>query len=52
MYYKLFNPITKQVEYWHGEQSRAGFLFTIGSSILPLGTRKPKNVSRETIKEF
>ena len=52
MYYKLFNPINKTVEYWHGSPARSSFLLTIGVLILPLGSRLPKNVSRETIKEF
>lgn len=39
-------------EYWCGDSSRAYVLLQIGNIVLPLGGRKPKNVSRETIKQF
>ena len=37
---------------WHGDTKRSNTLTKLGGMILPLGTRKPRNVSRETIKEF
>ena len=52
MYYKLFNPITNKVEYWHGDPKRSSQLLRFGVLIIPIGNHKPKNVSHETIKQF
>ena len=49
-YYKVVRDT--KVEVWHGESSRAEKALNHWSFILPLGTKKPANVSRETIKEF
>ena len=54
-YYLLFdtNPNTYNViTYWVGDSSRADFLTKLGDMIIPLGNKKPKNVSRETLKQF
>lgn len=51
-YYKLYNTNTQQFEYWHGDTTMSKFLLTLGRYIIPLGNKLPKNVSRETIKEF
>ena len=48
-YYKIIRK--GKVEIWHGESDRVHML-RHDSFILPLGYRKPRNVSRETIKEF
>lgn len=39
-------------EYWRGKSENAGVLLTFGALVLPLGNKKPRNVSRETLKEF
>jgi len=41
-----------KIEYWKGDHTKRGFLIHTAGLILPLGTRKPKNVSRETIRQF
>ena len=53
-YYLLRDTLFHYNEIWHGESERADFLLNLGKPfiIIPLGTRKPRNVSRETIKEF
>ena len=40
------------VQYWVGDNSKAVILTHSNKLVLPLGTRKPRNVSRETIKQF
>lgn len=57
MYYLLLDtnvkPLTTPVTtYWCGDNSKAGFLTSLRGFVIPLGTRKPKNVSRETIWNF
>lgn len=57
MYYALIDtnvkPLTQPIiTYWMGDSTRASFLTRLRGSVLPLGTRKPRNVSRETIREF
>lgn len=52
MYYKVYNTTTHKIEYWRGDPANAGFLLTTGNFIIPTGTHKPRNVSRETIKQF
>ena len=57
MYYLLLDtnvkPLTTPVTtYWCGDNSKAGFLTDLRGFVIPLGTRKPKNVSRETIWNF
>ena len=49
-YYIVFK--NREMEYWCGDSARAYVLLQIGNIVLPLGSRKPKNVSRETIKQF
>lgn len=58
-YYKLIDPfgMTKYntspvVSYWHGDTTKSKILLALRGFVLPLGTAKPKNVSRETIYEF
>lgn len=51
-YYQVYNPVTSTSTYWIGDSSKASFLLEFGNLILPLGNKKPKNVSRETIKQF
>lgn len=51
-YYQLINTITNKTEYWSGDSTHSSHLLKFGKLILPLGTHKPKNVSRETIKQF
>lgn len=44
---------TENIAYWHGDMEKSDKLIKFGFDfILPLGTRKPRNVSRETIMEF
>lgn len=56
MYYVLVDPIIQPPitikTYWRGDNSRAGFLTELRGFVIPLGTRNPKNVSHETIREF
>lgn len=40
------------VQYWYGDSAKASLLLKFNRLILPLGTRKPRNVSRETLKQF
>lgn len=53
-YYRVIDKIDGQlkIETWHGDNLRANWLLRNKFQVLPLGTQKPKNVSRETIKEF
>lgn len=51
-YYKLIDPITSTTEYWKGDTSNSRWLLSTKKFILPLGNKLPKNVSRETLKEF
>ena len=49
-YYKVIRG--GKIEFWHGESARAAEALSHWFFILPLGSKKPRNVSRETIKEF
>ena len=40
------------VQYWVGDSRNAITLTHLNKLVLPLGTRKPRNVSRETLKQF
>ena len=53
-YYRVINKIGDKltIETWHGDTSRAEWLLKTKFQVLPLGTKRPSNVSRETIKEF
>lgn len=51
-YYQVYNPVTSTSTYWTGDNSKAGFLLTSGNFIIPLGNKKPKKVSRETLHQF
>lgn len=53
-YYRTIDKLGDKlvIETWHGDTSRASWLLTNKFQVLPLGTKKPKNVPRETIKEF
>lgn len=51
-YYRTITKDGKAIEIWHGDTARASWLLTTNKLVLPLGTHKPKNVLRETIKEF
>ena len=49
-YYKTIK--NHKTEYWCGDSQRASVLLIMGYTVIPLGVRKPKNVSRETFKVF
>lgn len=51
-YYKVIDITTHKIEYWKGATSNSSWLLHTGNFIIPLGSRLPKNVSRETIKQF
>lgn len=51
-YYQVYNPLTSASTYWTGDNTKAGFLLTSNNFIIPLGNKKPKKVSRETILTF
>lgn len=51
-YYRTISKNGLAIEVWHGDSAKAGWLLETNKLVLPLGTRKPKNVSHETIKEF
>ena len=51
-YYKVINTSNHSIEYWKGETSNSSWLLSTGNFIIPLGNRLPKNVSRETLKQF
>ncbi len=53
-YYKTSKKVGAEikVEYWHGESDRAGFLFNTHDFIIAIGTKKPRNIPTEQIKEF
>lgn len=46
------NSPQNMIQYWVGDSSRAITLTKLNKLVLPLGTRKPRNVSRETLKQF
>lgn len=50
-YYLLINTLTTS-EYWTGDNTKVTFLLNTNNLIIPLGNKKPKNVSRETLKQF
>lgn len=43
---------SNKVEYWKGDHTKSSFLIHTAGLILPLGNKKPKKVSRETIRQF
>lgn len=49
-YYMVFDSNT--TTYWCGDSLKASFLTQLNKMIIPLGNKKPKNVSRETLKQF
>ena len=51
-YYRTLSKDGTKIEVWHGDPARADWLLTINKLVIPLGTRKPKNIRRELIKEF
>lgn len=51
-YYRTISKNKSVIEIWYGDPARAGWLLETNKMVLPLGTHKPKNVSRETIREF
>jgi hypothetical protein len=51
-YYLVYNVTTSTIDCWCGDNSKADFLLQLGRTILPVGNKKPRNVSRETIKTF
>lgn len=53
-YYKTIKKVGTEivVTYWHGESTRADFLFSSHDFVMARGTRKPNNVPPEDIKEF
>lgn len=51
-YYRTISKHGSAIETWYGEPSKAEWLLKTNKLVLPLGTRKPRNVSHETIREF
>jgi len=51
-YYYLYDTTFHTKSCWHGDIEKADFLLQLAQMVIPLGTRRPRNVSRETIKEF
>lgn len=53
-YYKTSKKVGTEivVTYWHGDSARADFLFSSHDFVLAIGTRKPKTIPFEDIKEF
>ena len=51
-YYQLYDTTFHTSHYWCGDSSKAQFITKLGMMVIPLGNKKPRNVSRETIKEF
>ena len=51
-YYKVLNTSNHKTEYWKGDTSNSSWLLQTGNFIIPLGNKLPKNVSRETLKQF
>ena len=51
-YYQVYNPLTSTSTYWTGDSTKANFLLTSNNFIIPLGSKKPKKVSRETLHQF
>ena len=51
-YYLVYNATTSTSTYWAGGNLKAGFLLTTGNFIIPLGNKKPKKVSCETLHQF
>lgn len=53
-YYKTIDFVGNHlvVEIWHGSSKNTAWLYTTKKFVLPLGVFKPRNVPRETIKEF
>lgn len=53
-YYKTSKKVGTEIEvtYWHGDSTRADFLFSSHDFVLAIGTRKPKTIPAEDIKEF
>ena len=45
-------PVKDMIQYWVGDSSKAIVLTKMNKLVVPLGTRKPRNVSRETLKQF
>lgn len=54
MYYVLIDPTIKPCinTYWHGDNSSANFLTRLRGFVLPLGTRKPKNLTGSTVQDI
>lgn len=53
-YYELLDPTFSPpvITYWCGESSKAKILTQLRGFVIPLGNKKPKKVSRETIRQF
>lgn len=51
-YYLVYNSTTSIIDCWCGDNSKADFLLKLGNAILPVGNKKPRNVSRAIIKTF
>ena len=45
----LHHPVNT---YWCGDNSKASFLTELRGFVLPLGTRKPRNIKDEDIWKF
>ena len=54
-YYKTIKILgdTTNIAYWHGDMEKSSTLTTYGfDHIIPLGTRKPRNIPKEAIMQF
>lgn len=51
-YYQLYDTTFHTSKYYAGDSLKAEWLTKLGMMIIPLGNKKPRNVSRETIKTF
>ena len=45
-------PLHPVNTYWCGDNSKASFLTELRGFVLPLGTRKPRNIKDEDIWKF
>lgn len=53
-YYRTSKKAGTEIEvtYWHGDSTRADFLFSSHDFVLAIGRRKPKTIPPADIKEF
>lgn len=53
-YYKASKKVGTEIviDYWYGDSDKSSFLFHSYDFVLALGTKKPRNVPKDTIKLF